>query len=784
MAIIKTSNQITFTEVKKIKEIKEWYLATSHNTGVTDDHTIWNWTEEIQTINEDNQYLWNYEETIYSIGDPEKSEPIIIGFYGQGVDGKGIADIENYYLVTQTPELPEDANPDLNQSFLDNWFNSVPLLSSVNKYLWNCEIIIYTDGTTKITSPAIIGAYGDSDAEVVDFQIYSTDGFEFTDIITSIELKTIAYRGGEEIIDGVTYQWKYWNIESSLEDKYEDIPGATNSILIINNADTYAVSSLKCEMTYNNIVYHDYVTLTKQNVIYNADINFFNGSNIFDQTKSYIIAYVKLYKNNNLEDTISTNEYYEGTNIILNNGEISTDIVGEFEDNTLMYFICYQNNKYNIVLGKYFDGKWNIDQSDNKYIYKNNIDNESTSNVFIIQKNDVSKSLEVEVDICEILSDGTLNIITTVQTNVIDINDPIISSTEPMNATYGQLWLDTSTDPYVLKIYTKKIKEYNFTLGNEYSFELVPANDNPDMVKIIKYFDDINVDTGNVTFTRENSVNVSYNLHNTNNVADVILGNYFYISDENEVEVVADDEMLDDTKTYHYIPVDADIYCELDTQYSVKVDRIQDVHINTVYYGEWIYFSQQYGKTIYTSEPKSGYKEGDLWILADGESYGSYGPGSMLKAVIDPTTNDFIWIDAMSDITSIIKNVRESFTWDSKGIQIAKRVTDANGNTTAPFYVHIDSTRMGFHSVEYDNNNSVKNDVEVVHVGINSATIQNAILEGEHGTIVNNSATFNEETNFNKDINIQKISSNGSAAGFTWSIEANGSLSLVVMEGE
>ena len=93
---IKTSNQITFTEQKKIIEIKEWYLATSKSENVTRDTQ--GWTTEIQTINIDKKYLWNYEEVIYSIGSSDLSDPIIIGFYGKGDDGRSISNIKNYYF--------------------------------------------------------------------------------------------------------------------------------------------------------------------------------------------------------------------------------------------------------------------------------------------------------------------------------------------------------------------------------------------------------------------------------------------------------------------------------------------------------------------------------------------------------------------------------------------------------------------------------------------------------------------------------------------------------------
>ena len=36
---------------------------------------------------------------------------------------------------------------------------------------------------------------------------------------------------------------------------------------------------------------------------------------------------------------------------------------------------------------------------------------------------------------------------------MMDFNDPIVGSSEPQNPENGQLWLDTSTNPNILKIF-------------------------------------------------------------------------------------------------------------------------------------------------------------------------------------------------------------------------------------------------------------------------------------------------------------------------------------------
>ena len=179
--------------------------------------------------------------------------------------------------------------------------------------------------------------------------------------------------------------------------------------------------------------------------------------------------------------------------------------------------------------------------------------------------------------------------------------------------------------------------------------------------------------------------------------------------------------------------------------------------------GQWTYFSQQDGGNVYTVRPDQ-YTAGDIWILANGELYGAYGPGSILKA--DEELN---WIDTTPDTTKTLSHIKESFSWDDSGIKVMKRVSDDEGHITTPFYVGIDSQKMGFHSVEYQNGVQVK-DNEVVHIGNNSAIIQNATFQGADGTQFENQVTFEQQINMTNE-----------SGGFIWKIEPNGSLSLAIM---
>ena len=76
---IKVSNQITFTEIKKIIKINEYYTTTETPELQGNEY----WSANIPSMTKTNKYLWNYEETVYSIGDSDNTDPVIIGVYGE-----------------------------------------------------------------------------------------------------------------------------------------------------------------------------------------------------------------------------------------------------------------------------------------------------------------------------------------------------------------------------------------------------------------------------------------------------------------------------------------------------------------------------------------------------------------------------------------------------------------------------------------------------------------------------------------------------------------------------
>ena len=165
---------------------------------------------------------------------------------------------------------------------------------------------------------------------------------------------------------------------------------------------------------------------------------------------------------------------------------------------------------------------------------------------------------------------------------------------------------------------------------------------------------------------------------------------------------------------------------------------------------------------VYTSQPTQ-YADGDIWILKDGEYCGSYGPGSILKAIVTSTTfNELHWVDTMSDITSMKSNIGQYFEFNTTSGLIIKQ-------GDKKFYVNLNADEMVF----YDNQDAQNPNQRVVSIGNRSATIKNAIMQG--------SARFDCDTTFNQQVDMRGSTLDGNSVGYTWVVEpSNGSFSLSI----
>lgn len=141
--------------------VVDWYIVTNNTNIPTSPiadievETEWTglgWTQDMSSLelSASNKYLWNSEVTHYTISGYIKTSPHIITTFAE--TGKGIQDIEDKFALNNDPE-----NPPAKGSAL--WKDNPNTPTEQNKYLWKYEIIRYTTGDSKETTPAVISMY-------------------------------------------------------------------------------------------------------------------------------------------------------------------------------------------------------------------------------------------------------------------------------------------------------------------------------------------------------------------------------------------------------------------------------------------------------------------------------------------------------------------------------------------------------------------------------------------------------------------------------------------------
>ena len=136
---------------KGIKSTAITYQASTSGTTVPTG----TWSGSIPTVSA-GQYLW--VRTIFSYSDNTTSTIYSVSRMGAngatGINGKSIGSVVNYYLATASSSGVTAAT--------SGWTTAVQSVSAAKKYLWNYEVVKYTDGTVASTTmPCVIGSYGD-----------------------------------------------------------------------------------------------------------------------------------------------------------------------------------------------------------------------------------------------------------------------------------------------------------------------------------------------------------------------------------------------------------------------------------------------------------------------------------------------------------------------------------------------------------------------------------------------------------------------------------------------
>lgn len=141
-----------------IKSITNKYAVSASNTTAPTS-----WSDTVPTMTTTNRYLWNYEIVTYTNNTTSETKKRVIGAYGNtgntgatGATGVGIKSITEYYLASSSSSGVTTST--------SGWTTSVQATSSSKKYLWNYEVVTYTNDTKYTSSPVIIGTHGDSGA--------------------------------------------------------------------------------------------------------------------------------------------------------------------------------------------------------------------------------------------------------------------------------------------------------------------------------------------------------------------------------------------------------------------------------------------------------------------------------------------------------------------------------------------------------------------------------------------------------------------------------------------
>ena len=192
------------------------YQAGSSGTSIPTG----SWSPSVPSVGE-GQYLWT--KVVFSYTDGTHSTAYSVSRSGEdGATGNGVQSVTEYYLASASGSGVTTGTP--------GWTTTVQTISASKKYLWNYEKTTYTDGSSRSTTPVIIGTYG-------------RDGIDGTDGVSITEVKnyylstansagvTTDVSGWTEDIQTITEQKRYlWNYEKII---YSDGGSQTTQPCII-----------------------------------------------------------------------------------------------------------------------------------------------------------------------------------------------------------------------------------------------------------------------------------------------------------------------------------------------------------------------------------------------------------------------------------------------------------------------------------------------------------------------------------------------------------------------
>lgn len=169
---------------------------------------------------------------------------------------------------------------------------SVPITSPVNTTL--------TINWSKVNT----GATGSAGQNAVVFSIVAPEGTVFSNGEGSLTLEAKGYNGASIIQSGVTYAWSRYT-----SGEWQTIAGGTSKTLTVEGSTVQSMASFKCQITYNNKAYEDYVTLIDKTDNYQVEI-ISSGGDVFKNTVGTTQLLCVVYQNGQMVDEDGTQFTY------------------------------------------------------------------------------------------------------------------------------------------------------------------------------------------------------------------------------------------------------------------------------------------------------------------------------------------------------------------------------------------------------------------------------------------------------------------------------------------
>ena len=131
-----------------VRSVANKYAVSSSNTTAPTS-----WSDTVPATTTTNRYLWNYEIITYTDGTTAETNKRVIGVHGAtGATGVGIKSITEYYLASASASGVTAST--------SGWTTGMQVTTTTKKYLWNYEIVTYTDNSKYTSTPVIIGTHG------------------------------------------------------------------------------------------------------------------------------------------------------------------------------------------------------------------------------------------------------------------------------------------------------------------------------------------------------------------------------------------------------------------------------------------------------------------------------------------------------------------------------------------------------------------------------------------------------------------------------------------------